>query len=105
MKHLLITMGLLLFAFGSFSQVGHGKVKDGDQYKIEDSLVSKTEYDKKLKGLKKIEGTYVCKKTTYGGHNWYKAKDKSGKVYVVSNLMEGDYWYCSIFKAIELKTQ
>lgn len=105
MKHLLVIIFSIGIMSPIMSQVAYGKVKEGDVYKLEDSTVNKELYSDFLSKLEKVEGTYVCKKTVNGGHNWYRAKAKNRKVYVVSSLLDNEKWYYHIFEAIELNVK
>lgn len=62
-------------------------------YKIEDKIVSESEYSQFCESLSlvEIEGTYVCKKMSGGGHYWYDAKAKDGNVYVVGGKVDEKY--------------
>ncbi len=51
------------------------------EYTINDKKVSRVEFDKFLKGLEEIKGTWFCDETTTGGNTGYDAKDKQGTVY------------------------
>ena len=62
-------------------------------YKIEDKLVSESEYKQFCDSLSltEIEGTYVCKKMSGGGQYWYDAKAIDGQVYVVGGKVVDEY--------------
>lgn len=51
------------------------------EYTIDGKKVSRTQFDKFLKGLEEIKGTWFCDETTEGGNTGYDAKDKQGTVY------------------------
>lgn len=56
--------------------------KQSSQFYIEDKKVTEVAFNKLLKSLTEIEGTWYCAETTTGGRTGYRAKDKQGKVYV-----------------------
>lgn len=68
-----------------------------DAYVLKGEKVTKHEFEKFRASLTTIENTYHCKKTINGGLTSYEAKDKEGKVYIVSSLLEEKIWDNRIF--------
>jgi hypothetical protein len=109
----LIALLAMLNITVSASEINSKKNKNGsrmeslekEQYKINDKVVSKEEFDKFLKSLKEVPHTWFCAETTNGGMTGYDATDQNGTVYEYRAVTDNGISRSTILKKGSLKPQ
>lgn len=64
------------------------KIKSNSEYLIDDKETTKEEFDKLLKSLTEIKGTWYCELTTNGGNTGFHGKNAKGVIYEYNSYTE-----------------
>lgn len=103
MRTILIILFLGLSYTVTFAQKANNKPAKHGGYYIDNRQVTQKEFDKFLKPLTEVEGTWFCAETTTGGITGYKVKDKKGAIYEYETISDTGDNTCTITKEPILK--